>query len=255
MRGIEEVRRGMSIRRGVTASDVPAGQTEAKVHPVGESDGQALLASLRGLGLRVPGFVEVRTGHVSPLRSSKDSSRSIWRCARTNTSSGMRPSSRAVRNTSRSASSISRRSRTYALDGRLIGAPNMNEVAGFDKREYPLHSACLETWQGFLFVNLNPKAEPLAEAADAAGREADVYVEIDVGMRRVGVATPDDAIAIARRVRSLSPLRYRGIAFYPGHVRQHIARQDDVLCRFVQRGFNVLRSLTRDAVRPSLKRP
>ena len=74
-------------------------------------------------------------------------------------------------------------------------------------------------------------AEPLAESADAAGRETDVYVEIDVGMRRVGVATPEDAVKIARRVRSLSPLRYRGIAFYPGHVRQHLSRQDDVLAR------------------------
>jgi D-serine deaminase-like pyridoxal phosphate-dependent protein len=74
-------------------------------------------------------------------------------------------------------------------------------------------------------------AEPLAEAADAAGRDADVYVEIDVGMRRVGVTTTDDAIAIARRVRSLAPLRYRGIAFYPGHVRQHLSRQDEVLAR------------------------
>ena len=74
-------------------------------------------------------------------------------------------------------------------------------------------------------------AEPLAEAADAAGREVGVYVEIDVGMRRVGVATPEDAIAIARRVRSLAPLSYRGIAFYPGHVRQHLRRQDEALTR------------------------
>src|SRR3989441_7710567 len=28
---------------------------------------------------------------------------------------------------------------TYTLDGTLIGAPHMNEVAGFDKRDYPLH--------------------------------------------------------------------------------------------------------------------
>lgn len=74
-------------------------------------------------------------------------------------------------------------------------------------------------------------AEPLAEAADAAGREVGVYVEIDVGMRRVGVATPDNAIAIARRVRSLAPLSYRGIAFYPGHVRQHRLRQGEALTR------------------------
>jgi D-serine deaminase-like pyridoxal phosphate-dependent protein len=50
-----------------------------------------------------------------------------------------------------------------------------------------------------------------------------------VGMRRVGVATPPEAIAIARRVRGLPPLVYRGITFYPGHVRQHLLRQDEAL--------------------------
>ena len=53
---------------------------------------------------------------------------------------------------------------TYALDGRLIGAPHMNEVAGFDKKEYPLHRVALAEWEGFLFVNLARDAEPLAEA-------------------------------------------------------------------------------------------
>jgi D-serine deaminase-like pyridoxal phosphate-dependent protein len=74
-------------------------------------------------------------------------------------------------------------------------------------------------------------AEPLGEAADAAGREVDVYIEVDVGMRRVGVATPPEALAIARRIRGLSPLSYRGITFYPGHVRQHRTRQDEALAR------------------------
>jgi len=73
--------------------------------------------------------------------------------------------------------------------------------------------------------------EPMAEAADAAGRQVGVYVEVDVGMRRVGVATPAEAIAIARRVRGLPPLLYRGITFYPGHVRQHLLRQDEPLGR------------------------
>lgn len=50
---------------------------------------------------------------------------------------------------------------TYTLDGRLIGAPNMGEIGGFDKRDYPLYNACLGTWQGFLFVNLDPEPEPL----------------------------------------------------------------------------------------------
>jgi len=60
---------------------------------------------------------------------------------------------------------------TYGLDGQLIGAPNMNEVAGFSKRDYPLYSACLETWQGFLFVNLSPEPELLRDAfAPLAGK-------------------------------------------------------------------------------------
>jgi glycine betaine catabolism A len=43
---------------------------------------------------------------------------------------------------------------TYALDGRLIGAPHMDEVAGFDKAEYSLHPVNLALWEGFIFVNL-----------------------------------------------------------------------------------------------------
>jgi Rieske 2Fe-2S family protein len=42
---------------------------------------------------------------------------------------------------------------TYALDGRLIGAPHMDEVPGFDKANYPLHPVNLALWEGFIFVN------------------------------------------------------------------------------------------------------
>src|ERR1700680_838469 len=43
---------------------------------------------------------------------------------------------------------------TYGLDGRLIGAPHMDEVPGFDKSDYPLHPVNLAMWEGFIFVNL-----------------------------------------------------------------------------------------------------
>src|SRR6266581_8433202 len=43
---------------------------------------------------------------------------------------------------------------TYALDGRLIGAPHMDETPGFNKAEYPLKPARLGLWEGFIFVNL-----------------------------------------------------------------------------------------------------
>jgi len=40
------------------------------------------------------------------------------------------------------------------LDGRLIGAPHMDELPGFDKSDYPLHPVNLGLWEGFIFVNL-----------------------------------------------------------------------------------------------------
>jgi Rieske 2Fe-2S family protein len=43
---------------------------------------------------------------------------------------------------------------TYGLDGRLIGAPHMDQVPGFDKADYSLHAANLALWEGFIFVNL-----------------------------------------------------------------------------------------------------
>jgi Rieske 2Fe-2S family protein len=43
---------------------------------------------------------------------------------------------------------------TYGLDGRLVGAPHMDEVPGFDKAEYSLHPVELGLWEGFILVNL-----------------------------------------------------------------------------------------------------
>jgi len=50
---------------------------------------------------------------------------------------------------------------TYRLDGALIGAPHMQDVPGFDKREYPLHQTALDEWHGFLFVSLALDPDPL----------------------------------------------------------------------------------------------
>src|SRR5262249_40310152 len=38
---------------------------------------------------------------------------------------------------------------TYALDGRLSGAPHMDECAGFDKADYSLNEVHLGLWEGF----------------------------------------------------------------------------------------------------------
>jgi Rieske 2Fe-2S family protein len=43
---------------------------------------------------------------------------------------------------------------TYGLDGRLIGAPHMDDVPGFNKTDYWLHPVNVALWEGFIFVNL-----------------------------------------------------------------------------------------------------
>ena len=53
---------------------------------------------------------------------------------------------------------------TYALDGRLIGAPSTNDLEGFDKAEWPLFPVATAVWEGFVFINLAEKPEPFEQA-------------------------------------------------------------------------------------------
>lgn len=60
----------------------------------------------------------------------------------------------------------------------------------------------------------------LSEAASAAGRTIGALVEIDVGLRRVGVAPGPELVVLAKTVDALPGLEFRGIAFYPGHIKR-----------------------------------
>jgi len=51
---------------------------------------------------------------------------------------------------------------SYGLDGRLLGAPAMERTEGFDKTRYALPAVKVELWQGFVFVNFDHDAAPLA---------------------------------------------------------------------------------------------
>ena len=55
---------------------------------------------------------------------------------------------------------------TYALDGKLLGAPHMDED-GFRREDYPLHAVHAEVWDGHIFLNLAAQPGPLrAQLAD-----------------------------------------------------------------------------------------
>jgi D-serine deaminase-like pyridoxal phosphate-dependent protein len=82
---------------------------------------------------------------------------------------------------------------------------------------------------------------PLAAAAAAAGRTVGVLVEIDVGMGRVGLPDAGDVLALVRRARDLAPaIDWRGILFYPGHIRVPAPEQDALLAEVSQRLGRVL---------------
>jgi phenylpropionate dioxygenase-like ring-hydroxylating dioxygenase large terminal subunit len=52
---------------------------------------------------------------------------------------------------------------TYNLDGSLRGAPAMTLNEGFCKDDYRLPQIRCEEWLGWVFVTLNPEAEPVAQ--------------------------------------------------------------------------------------------
>ena len=53
---------------------------------------------------------------------------------------------------------------TYDLSGRLIGAPDMHHRGAFERGSIALPRLRVETWQGFIFANLDPDAAPLASS-------------------------------------------------------------------------------------------
>jgi D-serine deaminase-like pyridoxal phosphate-dependent protein len=58
---------------------------------------------------------------------------------------------------------------------------------------------------------------PLGRAADRAGVKIGVLVDVDLGMKRTGVATGEAAVELARHVSATSGLRFDGLMGYEGH--------------------------------------
>jgi phenylpropionate dioxygenase-like ring-hydroxylating dioxygenase large terminal subunit len=58
---------------------------------------------------------------------------------------------------------------TYALDGRLLGAPEMSRTPGFDPAACRLPRVRSEVWEGFVFVNFDGEAAPLGPSLAGLG--------------------------------------------------------------------------------------
>jgi D-serine deaminase-like pyridoxal phosphate-dependent protein len=66
----------------------------------------------------------------------------------------------------------------------------------------------------------------LEAAAQRAGAKLDVYVELEVGMGRCGVAPGEPALALARAVAACANLRFAGLQAYNGRA-QHVRSSED----------------------------
>ncbi len=72
-------------------------------------------------------------------------------------------------------------------------------------------------------------AQQLSEAAQAAGVQVGVLAETDVGLGRVGVSPGAELLDLARGIKRLASLSFEGIAFYPGHIKDHGAAGREAL--------------------------
>lgn len=59
---------------------------------------------------------------------------------------------------------------TYALDGRLLGAPDMERADGFDRASCRLPALRVECWLGWIFVCFDAHAAPLAPRLEGLRR-------------------------------------------------------------------------------------
>jgi D-serine deaminase-like pyridoxal phosphate-dependent protein len=76
---------------------------------------------------------------------------------------------------------------------------------------------------GLMCVVDNPdNAAAIGQAARADGKAMKLIIDIDPGIRRTGVATPDAALAVLRAIEAEPALRYMGVQCYTG-LQQHMA--------------------------------
>ncbi len=112
----------------------------------------------------------------------------------------------------------------------------------------------LDPWPEHLTVALDsPEVlEALARAAAAAGREVGVVIEVDAGMHRVGVGSAAAAVELAGMAARRPGLRYDGVLFYPGHLRQPVAELGEGLAALRRLLDDLLRSLAQAGLAPRI---
>jgi D-serine deaminase-like pyridoxal phosphate-dependent protein len=82
-----------------------------------------------------------------------------------------------------------------------------------------------------VLVDHTLQIQPLSAAAQAHDVTLDVYVEVNVGANRCGVAPGEEAVALARQIVASPGLRFMGLQCYHGpaqHMRTPLERRDAI---------------------------
>ena len=95
-------------------------------------------------------------------------------------------------------------------------------------------------------------AQQISAAAARAGVEIGILTEVDLGMRRVGV-TPGRALyALVEGVLELPALQWRGVAFYPGHIKDHAAESLSAIARLREAVPELISGLKSEGLEPEI---
>ena len=95
---------------------------------------------------------------------------------------------------------------------------------------------------------------PWQAALAAAGAMLDVVIDVDPGIRRTGVASPEAAVAVAEAIARSGNLVYRGVQYYCGaqqHIEEYAARRAAIVDRtdYLQ---TVIAALTEAGYQPEI---
>jgi 3-hydroxy-D-aspartate aldolase len=98
------------------------------------------------------------------------------------------------------------------ITNEVVGEAKLRRLARLAWARAPaVIGVCVDSLEG---------ARTLAEACAAEQAVVDVYIEVDVGQNRCGLADPAAVAALARQVCSAPSLRFRGLQAYSG-IAQH----------------------------------
>ena len=90
-----------------------------------------------------------------------------------------------------------------------------NEVVGREKMEALAQAT--KTGHFTVAVDDASNADDLSKVLARAGSKLDCIIEIDVGMGRGGIRSPDEAVKLAQHLETLPNLAFRGVQGYEGH--------------------------------------